>query len=82
MQEKIFRGVLHLPLSSTCTTEIRAFAECWLSGPRHRTARGKELVYRVRDTRHRGTLGKDCFAERQALGKGALGKGPLEAVYS
>jgi hypothetical protein len=30
---------------------------------------GKELVYRVRDTRHRETLDKYCFAERQTLGK-------------
>jgi hypothetical protein len=29
----------------------------------------KELVYRVQDTRHRETLGKDCFTERQTLGK-------------
>jgi hypothetical protein len=39
----------------------------------HRTrqsfALGKELVYRVQDTRHRETLGKDCFAERQTLDK-------------
>jgi hypothetical protein len=30
---------------------------------------GKELVYRVQDTRHSEALGKDCFAERQTLGK-------------
>jgi hypothetical protein len=39
----------------------------------HRTrqspALSKELVYRVQDTRHRETLGKYCFAERQTLGK-------------
>jgi hypothetical protein len=29
----------------------------------------KELVYRVQDTRHSEALGKDCFAERQTLGK-------------
>jgi hypothetical protein len=33
------------------------------------TALGKELFYRVRDTQHRGTLDKDCFAERQTLDK-------------
>jgi hypothetical protein len=32
-------------------------------------ALGKELIYRVRDTRHRETLGKYCFAKRQTLGK-------------
>jgi hypothetical protein len=32
-------------------------------------ALGKELVYRVRDTRHIEALGKYCFAERQTLGK-------------
>jgi hypothetical protein len=37
---------------------------------RQSPALGKELVYRVQDTRHRETLGKDCFAERQTLGKG------------
>jgi hypothetical protein len=30
---------------------------------------GKDLVYRVQGTRHSQALGKDCFAERQALGK-------------
>jgi hypothetical protein len=32
-------------------------------------ALGKELVYRVWDTRHREALGKYCFAERQTLDK-------------
>jgi hypothetical protein len=36
---------------------------------RQSPALGKELVYRVRNTRHRETLGKYCFAERQTLGK-------------
>jgi hypothetical protein len=31
---------------------------------------GNELVYRVQDTQHRKTLGKDTFAECQTLGKG------------
>jgi hypothetical protein len=30
---------------------------------------GKELVYRVQDTRHSKALDKDCFAKRQTLGK-------------
>jgi hypothetical protein len=30
---------------------------------------GKDLIYRVRDTRHSPALGKDCFAESQILGK-------------
>ena len=30
---------------------------------------GKELIYRAQDTRHIQALGKDCFAEGQALGK-------------
>jgi hypothetical protein len=42
------------------------FAESYA---RQSPALGKELVYRVRDTRYRGTLDKDCFTERQALGK-------------
>ena len=42
------------------------FAEC---GTRQRPALGKELVYRVQDTRHSRALGKDFFAEGQALGK-------------
>jgi hypothetical protein len=33
-------------------------------------ALGNELVYRVQDTRHRQTLGKDMFAECQTLSKG------------
>jgi hypothetical protein len=33
-------------------------------------ALGNELVYRVQDTRHRKTLGKDNFAEWPTLGKG------------
>jgi hypothetical protein len=49
---------------------------------RQSPAFGKELVYRVQDTRHNEALGKDYFAERQTLGKKALGKGPLVAVYS
>jgi hypothetical protein len=36
---------------------------------RQSPALGTELVYRVQDTRHRETLGKDCFVERQTLGK-------------
>jgi hypothetical protein len=42
------------------------FAEC---RPRQSPALGKEIVYRVQGTRHSQSLGKDCFAERQALGK-------------
>jgi hypothetical protein len=42
------------------------FAEC---RTRQRPALGKELVYRVQDTRHSRALGKDFFAEGQALGK-------------
>jgi hypothetical protein len=30
---------------------------------------GKDLIYRVQDTRHNQALGKDCFAESQTLGK-------------
>jgi hypothetical protein len=41
------------------------FAE---SHTRQSPALGKEIVYRVQDTRHRETLGKH-FAERQTLGK-------------
>jgi hypothetical protein len=36
---------------------------------RQSPALGKELVYRVEDTRHSEALGKECFAERQTLGK-------------
>jgi hypothetical protein len=42
------------------------FAE---SHTRQSPALSKELVYRVRDTRHRETLGKYFFAEWQTLGK-------------
>jgi hypothetical protein len=44
-----------------------AFAE---SRTRQSPALGNELVYRVQDTRHRKTLGKDSFAEWQTLIKG------------
>jgi hypothetical protein len=30
---------------------------------------GKDLIYRVQDTRHSQALSKDCFAESQTLGK-------------
>jgi hypothetical protein len=43
------------------------FAE---SRTRRNPALDNELVYRVQDTRHRQTLGKDMFAECQTLGKG------------
>jgi hypothetical protein len=43
------------------------FAE---SRTRQIPALGNELVYRVQDTRHRRTLGKDMFAECQTLSKG------------
>jgi hypothetical protein len=36
---------------------------------RQSPALGKDLVYRVQGTRHSQALGKDCFAERQALDK-------------
>jgi hypothetical protein len=36
---------------------------------RQSSALSKELVYRVQDTRHIQALGKDFFAERQALDK-------------
>jgi hypothetical protein len=36
---------------------------------RQSPALGKEFIYRVQDTRHSQALGKDCFAERQALDK-------------
>jgi hypothetical protein len=39
------------------------------SRTRQSPALGKELVYRVRDTRHREALGKYCIAERQTLDK-------------
>jgi hypothetical protein len=39
------------------------------SRTRQSPALGNELIYRVQDTRHRTTLGKDMFAECQTLGK-------------
>jgi hypothetical protein len=42
------------------------FAE---SRTRQSTALGNELVYRVQDTRHRTTLGKDLFVECQTFSK-------------
>jgi hypothetical protein len=36
---------------------------------RQSPALGKELIYRVQDTRYSQALGKDCFAESQTLGK-------------
>jgi hypothetical protein len=51
------------------------FAE---SHTRQIPALGKELIYRVRNTRHREALGKYCFAERQTLGK----DGPPQRVVS
>jgi hypothetical protein len=57
------------------------FAECFLLGTRqsrlcrephsakYDARQSTVLVYRVQDTRHRTTLGKDLFAECQTLGK-------------
>jgi hypothetical protein len=44
-----------------------SFAE---SCTRQSSALGNEPLYRVQDTRHRTTLGKDMFAECRTLGKG------------
>jgi hypothetical protein len=53
------------------------FAE---SRTRQSPALSKELVYRLRDTRHRETLGKDCFAERQTQQRAVSGCLQLTAV--
>jgi hypothetical protein len=45
-------------------------------------ALGKKLIYRVQDTRHSQALGKDCFAERQALGKYGSRQRAVSAVYN
>jgi hypothetical protein len=37
---------------------------------RQSPALSNEPVYRVQDTQHKNTLGKDMFAEWQTLGKG------------
>jgi hypothetical protein len=59
---------------------VGLFAECLLSGTRqkrlcrvpHSVTLGtrQSMLYRLLNTRHRTTLGKDNFAERQTLGKG------------
>jgi hypothetical protein len=55
-------------LSAFCRALVKGgFAE---SRTRRSPALGNELVYRVQDTRHRKTLGKDMFVECQTLGKG------------
>ena len=38
---------------------------------------GKDLIYRVQDTRHSQALGKDCFAESQTLGKDGSRQRPV-----
>jgi hypothetical protein len=55
-----------LPESRTLPS-VERFAE---SRTRRIPALGNELVYRVQDTRHKRTLGKDMFVECQTLGKG------------
>jgi hypothetical protein len=70
---------LTLPESQALSSVV-FFAECLLSGTRQRRlCRGPHSVklgtrqsdlYRVLNTRHRTTLGKDNFAECQTLGKG------------
>jgi hypothetical protein len=67
-------SLVSLPESGTLPSAGR-FAECLLSGTRQsRTRRipalGNKLVYRVQDTRHMRTLGKEMFAECQTLGNG------------
>jgi hypothetical protein len=56
----------------TCTTGIRIFAECFLSGTRQSPALGNDVVCREQDSRHRNTLGKDFFAECHTHGEGRL----------
>jgi hypothetical protein len=46
-----------------------ALSSAFYRHTRQSPALGKELVYRVQDTRHIEALGKDSFAERQTLGK-------------
>jgi hypothetical protein len=55
-----------LPSAFYQTLSKEDFAE---SRTRQSPALGKELVYRVQDTRHSEALSKDSFAERQTLGK-------------
>jgi hypothetical protein len=60
---------------SEALPSARLFVEYFLSGTRQRDTRqspalGNELVYRVQNSRHRNTLGKDIFAECQTLGEG------------
>jgi hypothetical protein len=52
------------------------------SRTRQSPALGKELVYRVLDTRHIETLGKYCLPSGKHSAKTTLGKGSLVAVYS
>jgi hypothetical protein len=63
-----------LPCAFHRTLGKEAFAK---SRTRQSPALGKELVYRVRDTRHRDTLGKDVFAEWQTLDKGGVRQRPV-----
>jgi hypothetical protein len=57
-------------LESEALPSVGLFVECLLSGTRQSSALGNKPLYRVLDTWHRTALGKDMFAECQALGKG------------
>jgi hypothetical protein len=61
------RVLVSLPSAFCRALGKEGFAE---SHTRQSPALGNELVYRVQDTQHRRTLGKDMFAECQTLGKG------------
>jgi hypothetical protein len=63
----LYRVPVSLPSAFCRELGKERFAE---SRTRQSLALGNELVYRVQDTRHRRTLGKDMFAECQTLGKG------------
>jgi hypothetical protein len=55
-----------LPSDFCQALDKEGFAE---SSTRQSLALDNELIYRVQDTRHRTTLGKDMFAECQTLGR-------------
>jgi hypothetical protein len=56
---------------SEALPSVGLFAEC---RNRQSSALGNEPLYRVQDTRHWTTVGKDMFAECQTLGKESAGQ--------
>jgi hypothetical protein len=74
---RLYRVSASLPSAFCRALGKEGFVECHT---RQSSALGNEPLYRVQDTRHRTTLGKDMLPSVKHSTKKALGKGPSAAV--